>query len=1369
MGGRWRRAMDSDSESDSESDSDSDWDWMGRGVDIVDESRRMVAKREVSPRRVGRRTGPSLRERWWDELDLISRELAEGEGSESFEALRLGSCWRIAALAHAVDEKGSAEGLGRICRWLSGATVKRLALANPDAEDPMGLGAVFRGVCRGLLSSGAFEALDEPLCASLCLRDMYAAYAASDEDSKLGCDVALLSLRAATRGSDQLAVGVALAFVETLARRSREQVSPRLVHAGVCELLVDLVAEDARRSRCGRDNLLLAARAIQALADRSPLARFALSLVDARRALVAAAADDDDLVRATCGRATAVLTEASVLLEVGVRNTIAELERRRWRAGAAAETCGHLGTRLGALYGALKGKGRRRSRLDGRLLTDFFDLVGVVDRQLAVLRVFDRRVVPAIEASANLISMVWTARLVLGRRGRRHHKFRLVDCRNLDALRAESDELWVCVGERLAAYEELATLRHGYDFLRPKYQLLRDDGHELLKADLAEARRVSARFDDVLAALVRVARPRLRAVALLARLGRGLPADSRRRSWARAYEHSDDFSKALPAIQRLFGEDDHQDDDDDDDDQEEEEEDLDALQCEAMCEVSTRRAMLVELQRCKRLLDDTLDEDPDPSRRSSSSWYADGADPLFRKFQFGAPARSRGAPPVPGTTPAAAPMATTDYARLIEAIERRHGEVFATDVILANGATEELWRRRAIYAGRLNTLAVTKDVTDSAAPHVARALRAARHSVESAAGVRRSLVARLVRARQRAGVAVGDRVEWNGGLGIIMRRHSRLANTWIVLVEGPPPLPAYRPDFEDGARRRRVLSASRVRAERREPFDDDDDDDDDDTYAVPASQLRVSLEDDDGDLDAVMKDYRISRAALGRLDRVVARLERLADGRETAARREIVLEARDRLGDAACDCAPDKCACWASEPVGEDLGKLRRLAHRAERAVATRAAVFRAKFERLAELKKILSSEEYDESGIFLDDDQRLDAEALARLDDEIAVWQLDLDGRRAIFDAYASSLVRHWRNFGSVPTSHWLDEANRAEPVSLGASWLDAVAFATVDDDNRDRRSSPPTLRATFLREARNRLVWWRTTWRDLATCRVCYEPMPRAHLLGRLARRADPCCDHVGEACVCCARDFARAALADASRVGPTGLACFDVETAACDFVMAPKWLEDRGILTKQEAHRLRRFARAARLRGGDKCWCPRGCDSVVDLTARRACAACGVPVCPDCRQAAHPGTPCAPTNARADFALADAAGWASCPDCAAIVEKTEACDHITCRCGARFCYNCGARGHDCPTTCPLPRAHAFAAPGTTQQSPRLPPPDDAAPASASSEDDTLPSIGLPSETADDDDDHHHPDNQRRAFPRLSLLRSGRIVYDGLNVASF
>ncbi|OTB05952.1 hypothetical protein M426DRAFT_319332 [Hypoxylon sp. CI-4A] len=48
-----------------------------------------------------------------------------------------------------------------------------------------------------------------------------------------------------------------------------------------------------------------------------------------------------------------------------------------------------------------------------------------------------------------------------------------------------------------------------------------------------------------------------------------------------------------------------------------------------------------------------------------------------------------------------------------------------------------------------------------------------------------------------------------------------------------------------------------------------------------------------------------------------------------------------------------------------------------------------------------------------------------------------------------------------------------------------------------------------------------------------------------------------------------------------------------------------------------------------------------------------------------------------------LAGQEGWKRCYGCRAYVEHKEACQHMTCRCGAEFCYVCGARWRTCDCT--------------------------------------------------------------------------------------
>ncbi|KAI3343150.1 hypothetical protein F4824DRAFT_485853 [Ustulina deusta] len=78
-----------------------------------------------------------------------------------------------------------------------------------------------------------------------------------------------------------------------------------------------------------------------------------------------------------------------------------------------------------------------------------------------------------------------------------------------------------------------------------------------------------------------------------------------------------------------------------------------------------------------------------------------------------------------------------------------------------------------------------------------------------------------------------------------------------------------------------------------------------------------------------------------------------------------------------------------------------------------------------------------------------------------------------------------------------------------------------------------------------------------------------------------------------------------------------------------------------------------------------------------------------CIICRNAQHEGDNCPQdSDMIRTNELAEEAGWKRCNDCQAFVEHSDGCQHMTCRCGAEFCYVCGARWQTCPCT----MAHLF-----------------------------------------------------------------------------
>lgn len=244
-------------------------------------------------------------------------------------------------------------------------------------------------------------------------------------------------------------------------------------------------------------------------------------------------------------------------------------------------------------------------------------------------------------------------------------------------------------------------------------------------------------------------------------------------------------------------------------------------------------------------------------------------------------------------------------------------------------------------------------------------------------------------------------------------------------------------------------------------------------------------------------------------------------------------------------------------------------------------------------------------------------------------------------------------------------------------------------------------------LDDCRSRLLWWRAEWRDLAACKCCYELLPRSDYVDHSGSGDAACCEHLlHRYCRGCLTSYAQAALNDpASLVGPKGLDCVESPNVNCEHKLTPAFFAQHDLLTPEQVAKLTRFTRAARLGDGTaRAWCPNNCDVVVDMTVQDPqCDLCHTRLCKRCRQEAHEGK-CANENEQKDVSLAIGSNWQRCPACRVIVAKTHACgmwrhnlltlsfalhaDHISCRCGAKFCYNCGCRGHDCPMTCAQPR---------------------------------------------------------------------------------
>jgi len=72
----------------------------------------------------------------------------------------------------------------------------------------------------------------------------------------------------------------------------------------------------------------------------------------------------------------------------------------------------------------------------------------------------------------------------------------------------------------------------------------------------------------------------------------------------------------------------------------------------------------------------------------------------------------------------------------------------------------------------------------------------------------------------------------------------------------------------------------------------------------------------------------------------------------------------------------------------------------------------------------------------------------------------------------------------------------------------------------------------------------------------------------------------------------------------------------------------------------------------------------------------------MCVMCSQAPHRGVEACPQDRDLQLLdeIAEESGWRRCFKCHMLVEHREACSHMTCRCGAQFCYICGLKWRTC-----------------------------------------------------------------------------------------
>ena len=446
---------------------------------------------------------------------------------------------------------------------------------------------------------------------------------------------------------------------------------------------------------------------------------------------------------------------------------------------------------------------------------------------------------------------------------------------------------------------------------------------------------------------------------------------------------------------------------------------------------------------------------------------------------------------------------------------------------------------------------------------------------------------------------------------------------------------------------------------------------------------------------------------------------------------------REITRKAACSCGEAFHACRradADDSVGESLHSVASLsisiasANLRERKKITHAAIdrFRASTAALAaastaaERELVARRERFQDIIDFCKElaprgewptmPAVLSRDALADLLEAASFHEEAREEDLATIEAYAGRIRTVFDAAGTRPPAsrlgHGVDADDATRPATI-ERYVDALALGGTGGGGGGLPFYPPvdlsrviSREGTWLRPTRRRYRYWSSRWREVKTCPICWDALPRAETasgcLGRSAEKDLGLCAHFNDVCLECTRAHCKEQLGDAARVTGAGLACM---MSSCTVplklaALGAQWSvkkyagEDPGgvetdrLLGQSDCAKARRFIRAAKMTAkGVACWCPNpACDEVIDLlSAMPICKVCACEVCKSCYQKKHAG-PCAVAADSSSLKLCRD-NFQKCPRCKAVVEKKMACDHMRCRCGQTFCYRRGARATGVP----------------------------------------------------------------------------------------
>ncbi|KAL5583383.1 hypothetical protein UlMin_015825 [Ulmus minor] len=231
---------------------------------------------------------------------------------------------------------------------------------------------------------------------------------------------------------------------------------------------------------------------------------------------------------------------------------------------------------------------------------------------------------------------------------------------------------------------------------------------------------------------------------------------------------------------------------------------------------------------------------------------------------------------------------------------------------------------------------------------------------------------------------------------------------------------------------------------------------------------------------------------------------------------------------------------------------------------------------------------------------------------------------------------------------------------------------LSIVNDDEKQKQTEKKENKEKEITKSSKRSLQSTTL-----VCGICMEEKTKAKMFRRIKCKNHLFCRD------CMGKHVATKIGQNITKVKCPGLGCnVLLETQNCRSIV-PKAVVDRWEVAIYKS----------RLFGWQKIYCPFPDCSVLLVADNEEkakglisleCPSCHRMFCARCSVPWHAGSKCLiETNDDRRLAnLARKRSWKRCPNCRFYVEKRTGCDRITCRCGHKFCYNCGKLecGHFC-----------------------------------------------------------------------------------------